>query len=112
MTDPHCPRLQRARFIAEMTDLQWMQRLTNKCGAMGVDVFPIWVQCDEESMREYIGFRSAARDAWKLSRWDEYVATIDLDLRPVVPHMVVDNRLGAAVSLADQARQAIGAVYV
>ncbi|MFJ1751157.1 AAA family ATPase [Streptomyces sp. NPDC088116] len=100
-----------APFIAEMTDPGWMQRLTNKCGARGVDVFPMWVQCDEESMREYITFRSAARDAWKLARWDEYVETVNLELRPAVPHMVVDNRLGAAVSLADQARHAIGAVY-
>ncbi|HET6354865.1 AAA family ATPase [Streptomyces sp.] len=100
-----------APFIAEMTDPAWMSRLTNRCGAMGVDVFPIWVQCDAESMREYITFRSAARDAWKLQRWDEYMATIDLELRPAVPHLVVDNRLGTAISLADQARHAIGAVY-
>jgi hypothetical protein len=39
------------------------------------------------------------------------MATIDLELRPVVPHLVVDNRMGAAVSLADQARQAMGAMY-
>lgn len=100
-----------APFIAEMTDAKWMQRLVNRAGSLGVDVYPVWVQCDEESMREYITFRSAARDAWKLQRWDEYMATVDLDLRPAVPHLVVDNRLGTAVSLADQARQAIGAMY-
>ncbi|MER5465550.1 AAA family ATPase [Streptomyces sp. NPDC002668] len=100
-----------APFIAEMTNPAWMSRLTNRCDAIGVDVAPIWVQCDTESMREYITFRSAARDAWKLQRWDEYMATIDLELRPAVPHLVVDNRLGAAISLADQARHAIGAVY-
>jgi hypothetical protein len=100
-----------APFIAEMTDPAWMQRLTNRAGSMGVDVFPVWVRCDEESMREYIGFRSAARDAWKLQRWDEYMATIDLELRPAVPHLVVDNRLGTAVTLADQARQAMRAMY-
>ncbi|WP_329391487.1 AAA family ATPase (plasmid) [Streptomyces sp. NBC_01351] len=100
-----------APFIAEMTDPAWMQRLTNRAGSMGVDVFPVWVRCDEESMREYIGFRSAARDAWKLQRWDEYLATIDLEVRPAVSHLVVDNRLGTAVTLADQARQAMGAMY-
>ena len=100
-----------APFIAEMTNTSWMQRLSNRCSALGVDVFPLWVRCDAESMREYITFRSAARDAWKLQRWEEYAATIDLELRPAVPHLVVDNRMGAAVSLADQARQAIGAVY-
>ncbi len=100
-----------APFIGEMTSEAWMNRLINKCNALGVDVSPIWVQCDRESMREYIGFRSAARDAWKLQRWDEYMATVDLDLRPVVPHLVVDNRLGTAISLADQARHALRAVH-
>ncbi|MFF2819648.1 AAA family ATPase [Kitasatospora cineracea] len=100
-----------APFISEMTSAEWMQRLTNRCTALGVDVAPIWVQCDPESMREYITFRSAARDAWKLQRWDEYIGGIDTELRPAVPHLVVDNRLGAAISLADQARLAIREVY-
>jgi hypothetical protein len=100
-----------APFIGELTDFDWMTRLTYRCNSMGVDVAPIWVQCDAASMYEYVSFRSAARDAWKLARWEEYLDTIDLELRPVVPHMVVDNRLGAAVSLADQARAATGAVY-
>ncbi|WP_406458603.1 AAA family ATPase [Streptomyces sp. NBC_00876] len=100
-----------APFIAEMTDPAWMQRLANRAAGLGVDLFPVWVRCDEESMREHITFRSAARDAWKLQRWDEYMATIDLDLRPTVPHLVVDNSLGTAVTLADQARQALRAVH-
>jgi predicted kinase len=100
-----------APFISEMADADWMARLGNRCRSLGVEVAPIWVRCDAESMREYISFRSAARDTWKLERWDEYLASIDVDLRPAVPHMVVDNRLGAAVSLADQARHAIGVVY-
>ncbi|MFF4448192.1 AAA family ATPase [Streptomyces sp. NPDC001502] len=101
-----------APFIAEMTDPTWMQRLANRAGSLGADVFPVWVRCDEESMREHIAFRSADRDAWKLQRWDEYMATINLDLRPAVPHLVVDNRWGASVSLADQARQAMAGMYV
>ncbi|MFJ4633593.1 AAA family ATPase [Streptomyces sp. NPDC088847] len=99
-----------APFIAELTNEEWMQRLINKCAAQGVDVAPIWVRCDVESMHEYISARGAARDAWKLERWDEYLKTVDLELRPAIPHLVVDNRLGSAISLADQARQAIGAM--
>lgn len=101
-----------APFIAEMSDEQWMQRLINKCQAQGVDVAPIWVQCDVDSMHEYISSRGAARDSWKLERWEEYLATIDVELRPVVPHLVVDNRMGTAISLADQARHALGTVSV
>ncbi len=98
-----------APFIAEMTSEDWMARLFNRCEAKGVDVSPIWVECDPASMREYIGHRSAARDTWKLHQWDDYLKTIDPELRPVVPHFVVDNRAGSAVSLADQARAAVAA---
>ncbi|MCX4554275.1 AAA family ATPase [Streptomyces sp. NBC_01500] len=101
-----------APFIAEMSDEQWMKRMINKCQAQGVDVAPIWVRCDVESMHEYISSRGAARDSWKLERWEEYLATINVDLQPVVPHLVVDNRMGTAISLADQARHAIRAVAV
>lgn len=97
-----------APFVAQMTDEAWMQRTTGQADAFGADVCPVWVRCDERSMQEHIVFRAAARDAWKIERWDEYMATVDLDLRPVVPHLVVDNRLGAAVNAADQARLAMG----
>ncbi|MGW2698539.1 AAA family ATPase [Streptomyces sp. NPDC001340] len=100
-----------APFVAEATDLGWMRRLVNRCEARGVTVAVVWMLCDLDTMREYIGFRSAARDSWKLRNWDEYAATIDLDLRPAVPHLVVDNRLGAAISLTDQVRQVFGTVF-
>ncbi|MFJ2781561.1 AAA family ATPase [Kitasatospora sp. NPDC087315] len=99
-----------APFIAEMVDEAWMRRLENRCAARGVKVAPVWVQCDTDSMREYIGQRSAARDTWKLQNWADYVASLDMKLRPVVPHLVVDNRYGTAVSLADRARLALGMV--
>ncbi|MFB7896079.1 AAA family ATPase [Streptomyces xiamenensis] len=101
-----------APFLAELSDQSWMERLVHRCAAVGVDVAPIWVQCDSASMFEYISHRGAARDAWKLARWDEYLETVDESLRPAVPHLVVDNRMGAAISLADQARLALGAVTV
>ncbi len=50
-------------------------------------------------------------DGWKLQHWDEYAITIDPELRPVMPHMIVGNRLGAAISLTDQVRQVFGAVF-
>ncbi|WP_189192722.1 AAA family ATPase [Streptomyces albiflavescens] len=100
-----------APFVAEVSDVQWMRRLTNRCEARGVTVAVIWIQCDLETMHEYISFRSAARDSWKLQNWDEYASTIDPELRPAVPHLVVDNRLGAAISLTDQVRQVFGTVF-
>lgn len=100
-----------APFITEFADARWMQRFVNRCEARNVSVSPIWIQCDIDTMHEYISFRSAARDSWKLQHWDDYAATIDPDMRPAVPHLAVDNRLGAAISLTDQVRQVAGTVF-
>lgn len=100
-----------APFLREFGDPAWMGRLSNRCRAYGTEMVVIWVQCDPDSMREYITFRSAARDAWKLANWDEYVKGIDPAFAPKVPHFVVDNRLGSAVSLTDQAKLALGRMY-
>ncbi|MEW2635409.1 ATP-binding protein [Streptomyces sp. NPDC048389] len=100
-----------APFLKELSDPAWMQRLANKCRSFGVELSVIWVRCDHDSMREYITLRSAARDAWKLANWDEYTKGIDESFRPKVDHFVVDNRLGNAVSLTDQAKLALGRMY-
>ncbi|GGL19164.1 hypothetical protein Sme01_36260 [Sphaerisporangium melleum] len=96
-----------APFITELRDEAWFTRLENRCAAKGIDVAAIWVRCDPESMREYIEFRGAARDAWKLANWEQYVAGLDVDNPPATAHLTVDNRLGAAISLADQTRDAL-----
>ncbi|TNY38085.1 AAA family ATPase [Thermomonospora catenispora] len=96
-----------APFIAEFQDEGWLARLTNRCKAKGVDVVAIWVRCDAESMREYIEFRDAPRDAWKLANWDEYVSTLDTENSPPGVHLTVDNRMGAAISVADQTRETL-----
>ncbi|WP_231328544.1 AAA family ATPase [Actinomadura graeca] len=96
-----------APFISELKDPAWLSRLTNRCKARGVDVAVIWVRCDIDSMREYIEFRGAPRDTWKLAHWDEYASSIDTQTSPPGVHLTVDNRLGAAISIADQTREAL-----
>ncbi|ACY95850.1 MULTISPECIES: AAA family ATPase [Thermomonospora] len=96
-----------APFIAEFRDEAWLAGLTNRCRAKGVDVVAIWVRCDAESMREYIEFRDAPRDAWKLAHWDEYVSTLDTENSPPGVHLRVDNRMGAAISVADRMRETL-----
>ncbi|MGB8944954.1 MAG: AAA family ATPase [Streptomyces sp.] len=94
-----------APFISEVSDALWLQSLTERCQAHGVNLSVAWVQSDLDTMHEYIGFRSAARDTWKLEHWDEYAAGIDLELRPVMPHLLVDNRRGSTISRTDQVRR-------
>ncbi|MDP8931797.1 MAG: hypothetical protein M3O70_25325 [Actinomycetota bacterium] len=93
-----------APFYREFADGDWYKRLQNRCLAYGARLSPVWMRCDEASMRDYMAFRSAARDTWKLNNWQDYLATIDLEFEPPFYHHCVDNCLNAAVALADQAR--------
>ncbi|MEV3927273.1 IS3 family transposase [Actinomadura coerulea] len=95
-----------ARMQTELLEA-WLSRLTNRCKDKGVDVAVIWVRCDVDSMREYIEFRDAPRDAWKLAKWDEHASGINTESSPPGVHLTVDNRLGSAITVADQTRDAL-----
>lgn len=93
-----------APFVREFADDVWFTRLHNRCAGQRARLNVVWMKCDEESMHDYIAFRGAARDSWKLTHWQDYLDTIDVDFQPRFDHHSVDNRLNAAVALADQAR--------
>lgn len=94
-----------APFVREFTDIEWLVRVRNRCAAYRARLSIVWMKCDEESMHDYIAFRGAARDTWKVNNWRDYLDTIDPDFDPPFEHYTVDNRLNAAVALADQARE-------
>ncbi|MBW8487236.1 ATP-binding protein [Actinomadura sp. PM05-2] len=95
-----------APFLAELHDRAWLTRLTHRCQAKGVEVAPVWIHSDINTMHDYLEHRAAARDGWKLTHWDQYADTIDPDAVPDQAH-TIDNRHGAALSLADQTRRAL-----
>ena len=92
-----------APFLREMSSPTWTSELKNRCEWIGCEPVYVWMDCDMDTMRVHIERRGAARDAWKIANWSEYEATVDLAMRPCVPHVVVDNRANAALSLAAQA---------
>ncbi len=92
-------------FVHEFADMEWMTRVRNRCAAHRARLNVVWMNCDEESMHDYIAFRGAARDSWKLKNWQNYIHTIDPEFTPPFDHHSIDNRLNAAVALADQARE-------
>ncbi|MEU4243124.1 AAA family ATPase [Actinoplanes sp. NPDC026619] len=94
-----------APFLRELPQRRWLARLQSSCAARGVDLVPVWVDADPDSMYEYLVRRDAARDGWKLGHWDQYAATIDLDLRPAIPYVLVNNAQHAATGLAAQANR-------
>ena len=92
-----------APFLKEMNDGDWTTRLGNRCSAISCDPVYVWIDCDIPTMKGHIEHRGAARDAWKLKNWETYESSIDLLMRPCVPHVVVDNSRNAALSLVAQA---------
>lgn len=104
------PTVATAPHIAELRDASWMRQAARITERLGGLLVPIWVCCDAESMREHIVERAAPRDQWKLDHWDSYAAGLDDDFTPAGPHLVIDNRHGAAVQQCDQAQRASGAL--
>jgi predicted kinase len=80
-----------APFIREFKDEAWISRTRATFEARNAVVSFAWIYCDESTMHTYVRQRGAARDAKKLADWPAYLATIDLNMRPPVPHFLLDN---------------------
>jgi len=85
-----------APFIAEFRDPSWLNRTLAAFDDAGASTTIVWVYCDADTMHTYLRHRGAARDATKLANWSGYLESIDLDFRPPVPHVVVDNSASAS----------------
>lgn len=94
-----------APFLLEMNSQDWTTKLTSRCGWLGCEPIFVWVDCDIDTMRARIEHRSAARDGWKLAHWSQYCSSVDLQMRPCVSHIVINNRQDAVMSLSAQAIQ-------
>jgi predicted kinase len=94
-----------APFLAEVVDPQWMRRLMHRCATASTHLEIVWVGADPETMHTYLQKRDAARDTWKLNHWGDYLAQIDVTMRPQIPHFYVDNSLNSAVQLIDEAHR-------
>ncbi|RZQ64212.1 GntR family transcriptional regulator [Amycolatopsis suaedae] len=98
-----------APFIREFADGAWVNRIQADCQSVGTEAVFVWVYCDPATMHTYVRHRGAARDSVKLANWDEYIAGIDLDLRPPVDHAVIDNS-ATSKPLQEQAQQLVASL--
>jgi DNA-binding transcriptional regulator YhcF (GntR family)/predicted kinase len=80
-----------APFLREFKDQAWIDRTTSLLATHKAITTLVWVHCDADTMHRYMRQRGAARDAVKLADWPKYLDSIDLDMRPPVPHEAVDN---------------------
>ncbi|MGH3849929.1 MAG: AAA family ATPase, partial [Pseudonocardiaceae bacterium] len=98
-----------APFIRELRDTAWIDRVTATCQDMDAELSVVWVYCDATTMHTYIRHRGAARDAAKLENWNAYLDSIDLEFRPPVPHIVVNNS-ASVIPLQTQARKLLASI--
>ncbi|WP_326567405.1 GntR family transcriptional regulator [Amycolatopsis rhabdoformis] len=98
-----------APFLREFADESWLRQAEATCRNLGANLTIVWVYCDEKTMRTYIRHRDAPRDSMKLANWEKYMEGVNVDFRPPVPHVVVDNSVSGGL-IVDQARSLIAKV--
>ena len=95
-----CPVLLSGPFTEQIHDAARFQAWVAALG--GGVVRLVWVRTDAAALHQRLVARGSPRDAAKLAAFDAFTARMRLDVSPAAPHVTVDNRLGAPVSLEDQ----------
>jgi len=95
-----CPVVLSAPFTQQIHDARRWQSWVADLG--GGTVHLVWVRSDAATLRHRLAARGSERDSAKLAGFDDFTASMQLDTRPAAPHVAIDNRLTAAVSLDDQ----------
>ncbi|MFI1239996.1 MULTISPECIES: GntR family transcriptional regulator [Nocardia] len=80
-----------APYIKEFTSRAWLDQVTARGETYDADCTFVWVRCSIDTMLMYLKRRGAGRDNGKLADWDAYSAGLDMDFRPEVEHVVIDN---------------------
>jgi hypothetical protein len=78
-------------------------------GLGGPPVRLVWVRSDAATLAHRLARRGSPRDTGKLAAFEAFVAAMRIDDPVVVPHVAVDNRLGAP-DLTGQLRSTLGPV--
>jgi len=101
-----CPVLLCAPFTDHIHDPARWHMFVDALG--GPPVHLVWVHTDAATLHARLTTRGLSRDGLKLAHFDEFVTAVRPGTPPAVPHLVVDNRLGAADQLADRVDSALG----
>ena len=95
-----CPALLVGPFTSQIHDggrwASWVSDLG------GEPVRLVFVLSDEATLRQRLAGRGLPRDSGKLADFTAFTASMRLDAAPAASHVVIDNRLSAADSLAAQ----------
>jgi predicted kinase len=95
-----CPVMLSGPFTQQIHDAgRWAEWAAGLGGGL---VRLVWVRSDADTLRHRLTARGSGRDTGKLADFGTFSARMRLDDAPAVPHAVIDNRLTAVESLAEQ----------
>ena len=95
-----CPVLLSAPFTGQIRDPARWDAFVDELG--GAPVTLVYVLSDAATLRARLLARGSSRDTSKLDAFAQFIARMTPDVPPPVPHLLVDNRAGAAEPLAAQ----------
>ncbi len=102
-----CPVLLGGPFTQQIHDADRWRSWVDELG--GERVRLVWVRSDPATLRLRLEHRGSSRDTEKLAAFDAFIARMRPGEPPTVPHIAIDNRAGAAVSIDSQLRAVLGA---
>ena len=95
-----CPVLLSAPFTQQIHDAErWRSWVA---GLGGPPVHLVWVRSDADTLRRRLADRGSGRDTAKLADFGSFAASMRLGTEPAAPHVTVDNRRTATVTLEAQ----------
>jgi predicted kinase len=95
-----CPVLLDGPFTGQIHAIDRWRDWVAELG--GEPVRLVWVRTDAPTLRHRLAGRGLARDGQKLDRFAEFLMATRAGTPPPVPHLEVDNRLGAPVPVEEQ----------
>ena len=101
-----CPVLLSGPFTRQIHDADRWRSWVAELG--GGTVRLVWVRSDAATLRHRLLARGSGRDTAKLADFGTFTARMRLDDRPAAPHVVVDNRLTADLTLPEQVASLAG----
>ena len=99
-----CPVMLVAPFTGQIRDPARWARWVDELG--GEPVRLLWVRSDAATLAQRLAGRDRAQDAGKRAAFAEFVARMQPDTPPPVPHTEIDNRTGAPPVTGQLARVA------